>query len=112
MILAETNRLSEMTTAFLDLARLESGRMRFKVQVFDIQPLLDECAGLMQAKAQEKNVEINVEVHSGVGQLKADEDMIKQVLLNLLSNAVKYNRPSGLITRTRGWRVRRFSASA
>jgi signal transduction histidine kinase len=100
MILAETNRLSEMTTAFLDLARLESGRMRFKVQVFDIQPLLDECASLMQAKAQEKNVEINVEVHSGVGQLKADEDMIKQVLLNLLSNAVKYNRPSGLITLT------------
>jgi len=100
MILAETNRLSEMTTAFLDLARLESGRMRFKVQVFEIQPLLEECASLLQAKAQEKNVEIKVEIQPGVGQLKADEDMIKQVLLNLLSNAVKYNRPSGSITLT------------
>lgn len=98
MILAETNRLSEMTTAFLDLARLESGRMRFKAQVFEIQPLFEECASLMQGKAQEKNVEIKVDVQPGVALLKADQVMIKQVLLNLLSNAIKYNRPSGSIT--------------
>ncbi len=98
MILEETNRLSEMTTAFLDLAKLESGRRHFKVQVFEIQPLLEECASLMQAKAQEKNIKIKVDVQPDVAHLKADEDMIKQVLLNLLSNAVKYNRPSGSIS--------------
>lgn len=98
LILAETNRLSEMTTAFLDLARLESGRMRFKAQVFEIQPLLEECASLMRAEAQEKNIDIKIDVQPDVGMLKADQDMIKQVLLNLISNAVKYNRPSGSIT--------------
>jgi len=98
MILAETNRLSEMTTAFLDLARLESGRMRFKVQVFEIQPLLEECASLLRAEAQEKDIQIKIEVQKEIGLLKADQDMIKQVLLNLLSNAVKYNRLSGSIT--------------
>lgn len=97
MILAETNRLSEMTTAFLDLARLESGRMRFKVQVFEIQPLLEECTSLMRAEAQEKDIKIKIEVQPEMGLLMADQDMIKQVLLNLLSNAVKYNRSSGSI---------------
>jgi len=92
MILDETNRLSEMTSAFLDLAKLESGRIRFKLQLFEIQPLFEECASLMQAKALEKNIEIKVEVQPGAALLKADEDMIKQVLLNLLSNAVKYNQ--------------------
>ena len=98
LILAETNRLSEMTTAFLDLARLESGRMRFKAQVFEIQPLLEECASLMRGEAQEKDIDIKIDVQPDVGMLKADQDMIKQVLLNLISNAVKYNRPSGSIT--------------
>jgi signal transduction histidine kinase len=97
-ILAETNRLSALTTAFLDLARLESGRMQFQVKQFDIAELLGECVNLMQSKAQEKEIRIELFTGSELPLLKADPDKIKQVVLNLLSNAIKYNRPAGRIT--------------
>lgn len=97
VILSETNRLSEMTTSFLDLARLESGRAQFQVQVFDISTLLEECVCLMQSRAQEKGIKIRQEINGSPLTIKADQNKIKQVLLNLLSNAIKYNRPNGSI---------------
>lgn len=97
-ILDETNRLSEMTTAFLDLARIESGRMQFQVQHFDVLPVLEGCVRMMQARALERGIQIDLEARECQYQIKADPDKIKQVFLNLLHNAVKYNRPEGKIT--------------
>lgn len=101
IILTETSRLSEMTTAFLDLARLESGRVSFQAKVFEIPMLLEECYNLIQNKAEERAIRIEVAVEppeeGSLPPVKADRDKIKQVLLNLLSNAVKYNRTGGEI---------------
>ena len=102
IIIAESDRLSEMTTAFLDLARLESGRVQFHARVFDAAQLLQECINLMQAKAaEEKDIQICLELPSeaegSLPLVKADRDKIKQVLLNLLNNAIKYNVNGGEI---------------
>ncbi|HEX7976227.1 MAG TPA: ATP-binding protein [Anaerolineales bacterium] len=97
VILGETSRLSEMTTAFLDLARLESGRAQFQVQIFDISTLLEECVCQMQSRAQEKGIKIHLETTGKLPNIRADQNKIKQVLLNLLSNAIKYNRTGGSI---------------
>jgi signal transduction histidine kinase len=93
----ETDRLTEMTSAFLDLARLESGRIQFQIQVFDLYTLLDECASMMRGKAAEHNLRLELLGESDLPPLKADRDKIKQVILNLLSNGIKYNRPGGEI---------------
>jgi len=97
ILLGETSRLSEMTTSFLDLARLESGRARFQMQTFDLGPLLQECVALMQGKAQERGIQIALDILGPLPPLKADRDKVKQVALNLLSNAIKYNFPGGKI---------------
>ncbi len=94
----ETTRLIDMTTSFLDLARLESGRIPFNSEVFDPGALLQECVGLMQNKAAEKNLRLNLYIPNELPEIKGDQDKIKQVVLNLISNAVNYNKPSGTIT--------------
>jgi signal transduction histidine kinase len=94
----ETFRLSEMTTAFLDLARLESGRARFQSEVFPIKGLLEDCAVMMRSKANEKGINLILEIPEKMPILSADRNKIKQVIQNLLSNAIKYNRPAGMIT--------------
>lgn len=94
----ETTRLIEMTTSFLDLARLESGRIPFSSELFDPTGLLQECVGLMKDKATEKNIRLNLYIPNELPQVKGDRDKIKQVVLNLISNAVNYNKPSGTIT--------------
>jgi signal transduction histidine kinase len=96
-IQSETTRLSTLATSFLDIARLESGRTQFQLQKCDLNVLLNECASLMQARAQELGLQLLVKVPLDTPTIQADFDKIKQAILNLLSNAIKYNRPNGEI---------------
>ena len=93
----ETIRLNSLASSFLDLARLESGRVQFRKTTFSVADLLYECKDVMASKATEENIQIRVESPEGLPLLEADRDKVKQVVLNLLSNAVKYNRPNGMV---------------
>jgi len=93
----ETLRLNSLASSFLDLARLESGRVQFRKTRFSVADLIYECSDVMTSKAQETNIQIRVEVPGDMPLMEADRDKIKQVLLNLLSNAIKYNRPNGSV---------------
>jgi len=94
---SETLRLNSMASSFLDLARLESGRVQFHKTTFNITDLLFECKDIMNAKAEEEKIQIRIEAPEGLPLWEADRDKLKQVMLNLLSNAIKYNRPNGSI---------------
>lgn len=93
----ETMRLNSLASSFLDLARLESGRVQFRKTIFSLADLLYECKDVMASKAIEDNIQLRVESPEGLPVLEADRDKIKQVLLNLLSNAIKYNRVNGTV---------------
>jgi len=93
----ETIRLNALASSFLDLARLESGRVQFRKTTFSVADLIYECKDVMASRANEENIQIRVESPEGLPLLEADRDKIKQVLLNLLSNAIKYNRPNGTV---------------
>jgi signal transduction histidine kinase len=94
---SETLRLNSLASSFLDLARLESGRVQFRKTRFSVADLIYECCDVMTSKAQETDVQIRVEVPGDMPLMEADRDKIKQVLLNLLSNAIKYNRTNGSV---------------
>jgi signal transduction histidine kinase len=93
----ETLRLNSLASAFLDLARLESGRVQFRKTRFSVADLMYEVRDVMMSKAQETNVQIRVDAPNDMPLMEADRDKIKQVLLNLISNAIKYNRPNGSV---------------
>jgi signal transduction histidine kinase len=93
---SETDRLIEMTSEFLDVARLESGRESLKSHRFKLTDLLQECADVVKPLAQNKNISIHV-VSADTYHAVADRGKIKQVTLNLLTNAIKYNRENGEI---------------
>jgi len=98
LMLGETKRLSEMTTNFLDLSRLESGRMPYLMSAFEIKFLLEESVQLMEASAAEKGLKLQINIPDGLPLLRGDRGKIKQVMINLLSNAIKYTKPSGKVT--------------
>jgi signal transduction histidine kinase len=93
----ETLRLNALASSFLDLARLESGRVQFHKSTFSIMDLLHECSDVMSSKAQEDHIQIKIIEPEVPALLEADRDKIKQVILNLLSNAIKYNRTNGSV---------------
>jgi len=93
----EMHRLSEMTTTFLDLARMESGRAQLVMELVIISQLLEECTEIIQGEVQEKNQIFTLDINNGIPPLEADREKLKQVILNLFNNAVKYTPPGGKI---------------
>jgi signal transduction histidine kinase len=93
----ETARLTDMTTSFLDLARLESGRSQFKVEKVDLVSLLEEAREIMSSRIEAQGLDLEWDVPKELPTFQGDRDKIKQVVLNLMSNAIKYNRSHGSI---------------
>ncbi len=91
----ETDRLTRMTSEFLDLARMESGRAKLEIAPFDLQKLILESIDVVLPQANSRNVTLNNDVEKIT--VKGDRGKVKQVLLNLLTNAIKYNREGGSI---------------
>ncbi|MEO8612684.1 MAG: GAF domain-containing sensor histidine kinase [Chloroflexota bacterium] len=92
---SETERLTRLTSEFLDLARLESGRARLETSRFDLYKLLEESVEVVLPQANDKNVSVTIDDERFTA--NADRGKVKQVLLNLLTNAIKYNREGGEI---------------
>jgi signal transduction histidine kinase len=94
----EVGRLSSMSTDFLDISRLESGRTQFTLGTIEVETVLKECAKLIEPQAEEKGLAFKATIPENLGEIQGDRDKIKQSVLNLLSNAVKYNREGGGVT--------------
>jgi len=60
-------------------------------EITDLQPLLEECRCLVAAKAQAKNIEIQVSVDSDLLAFSFNPYQLKKIIGNLLDNAVRYN---------------------
>ncbi len=97
-IQTEIARLAELSTNFLDLARLESGRSQLTLETYNLTALLEECAALIRLDAERQSLSCKVSLPAAPVSLSGDRAKIKQAVLNLLNNAVKYNRPGGSIT--------------
>jgi len=96
-IYSESQRLSDLASTFLDLARLESGRVSFIPSTFNLVAVIQEVILIFQSRIDQLSIQIQVNVQDSFPSILADREKIKQVLINLLSNAIKYNREGGQI---------------
>ena len=94
--------LLQMIGELLDLTRVEAGRLELALADFALEPLLRECADMLQPLAEAAGVALRLDVPTAnepasTLTVRADRTRLKQVLANLLSNGVKYNRPGGSV---------------
>ena len=94
--LISTERLINLVNDMLNVSRIESGRIEIAPQAFDIQNLVGEVLVEIDAKAKEKNLQIEV-VGAVVPKVFADPNKTHQILLNLLGNALKFTQENGKI---------------
>jgi signal transduction histidine kinase len=91
-------RISLMVDDFLNVTRIEQGRMSYRFVTCDIAPLVSRAVDEFRVLAEKKGLTITF-VPSPDGQVLArvDETKFVQVLQNLIDNAVKFT-VSGSIT--------------
>jgi len=84
-------KMSNMINGFLNLSRLESGKIQLNIEPFNLAKLIENV---------EKDTRATIVSHTMVfppveqAVIHADEDKINHVIHNLISNAVKYS-PQG-----------------
>lgn len=95
LIQSEGERMAALVEDFLDISRIESGRLEFTFEELDPGPVVSEAVSLAVSG---KNVAIRTELAPALPRLRADRDRLKQVLMNILGNAVKYSPEGGAVT--------------
>jgi signal transduction histidine kinase len=96
-IYASGTHLLSLINDILDLSKIEAGRMELELTDFDLPTALDNALMLVRERAQRRNLTLHKDVDAGLGQIRADERKIRQVVLNLLSNAIKFTPEGGRI---------------
>jgi signal transduction histidine kinase len=101
-ILASGQHLLSLINDILDLSKIEAGRMDLEISAFDLPTAIDDAILLMRERAGRRGITVERHVDDDVGEIRADQRKVKQVLLNLLSNAVKFTSEGGRITVSAG----------
>jgi signal transduction histidine kinase len=94
---SEVQRLNEMATDFLDIARLESGRISFVREPIYLEGLIRECLEIIRPQAEAERITLATEIDRSLEPVLGDRNRLKQLLLNLLTNAIKYNHQRGQV---------------
>jgi two-component system, NtrC family, sensor kinase len=96
-IYASGQHLLSLINDILDLSKIEAGRMELELTDFDFPTALDNALILIRERAGRKGIVLHLSVDERLGQMRADERKIRQVVLNLLSNAIKFTPEGGRI---------------
>jgi signal transduction histidine kinase len=98
-IRSSASHLLNIINEVLDVARIEAGELTLHIGDVDATYIVKFAERLIEQRAQEKNLTIEIELDPQLLQItfRTDEVRLKQVIINLLSNAIKFTGQNGNI---------------
>ena len=100
----ETERLAQLITDLLDLARLESEERVEYPNLVDVRGVLMTVLARMRRVARRKNISLQWKRFGKAAQyaVRGDETQLTSMFTNLVDNAIKYTPPGGRVEVTGG----------
>ena len=98
----EVKRLSRLVTSMLNLSKIEAGELELKMSEFDISSLVIDSMLSFEQEIEKKNISVEGFENLSPMIVKADRDMLHQVIYNLVDNAVKFTQNEGVISVSSG----------
>jgi two-component system, OmpR family, sensor histidine kinase NblS len=100
---AETDRLTRLVNDVLDLSRLESDR-DWGMEPVELRPAMEQTLRNYRLNAQDKGVELSLEVDEQLPRVRGNWDLLLQVFDNLVGNGLKFTASGGrLMLRAYPW---------
>ncbi|HEX6014528.1 MAG TPA: sensor histidine kinase [Geminicoccaceae bacterium] len=90
VIVSESERLTRLINDFLDLSKIESGRMEWQVRECELREILDDAVAATHGLFAERRVRLTQALPVAAATVCCDKDRLVQVVINLLSNASKF----------------------
>ncbi len=83
--------LLSLINDILDFSKIEAGKLELEMLDFSLRDLLEETCDLLAIRAQEKGVELVLDIQGNIPEaVNGDPNRLRQILVNLLGNAVKF----------------------
>jgi len=90
-------KLARLVDLFLDVARIESGRLPFNLQAVDLPQCIKTVIETFEPLAQTRNIKISYQGPERIS-TKVDQDRLCEVLTNLIDNAIKFSQEETSVT--------------
>lgn len=107
VIVTESERLSRLINDFLNLAKIESGKMQWSDGLMSLKDATDAALASLSAVLQNApEVRVVESVPRDLPPLLADRDRVIQVIVNLVGNALKFTKSGRIAVTARaddGW---------
>jgi len=84
--------LSRIISEILDLSKIESGKLDFRFEYFDLKTLIDEVSVIIAPLANKNGNMYSVNLEPNLGLIYSDAIKIRQILFNILNNACKFTK--------------------
>lgn len=99
-ISSNSKRLLNLINDFLDLSRIESGRLELVSDPFSPKELSEKWRSAVGVLAEKKGIEFIVEVDDALpATIYGDEDALSKIAINLLGNAFKFTHEGSVTLR-------------
>jgi PAS domain S-box-containing protein len=98
----ETERLMLLVQDLLDLSQLDSGSVATRFEPVLLKPIIDYALHSCSARAEQKQIRLEVDTPDNLPPIVADAKQIEQVMKNLLVNAINYTPQGGCVSVTAG----------
>lgn len=89
--------LNLLVSDLVDLAAIESGKLRVEIGQLDLAQVIGEVKSRVDVVAQRKQLSFTIATPPGLPMLAGDPHRIGQVIQNLCTNAVQYTKEGGKI---------------
>ena len=90
VVVTEGERLTKLIDEVLDLAKIESGKLEWKMEVLSVPEIIDRATAATSSLFEAKSLKLNVDIEENLPKITGDRDRLIQVAINLISNAVKF----------------------
>jgi PAS domain S-box-containing protein len=97
IIKEESDRLTRLINDFLDLSKIESGRMQWEMAEVSVADVIKTSINATQALAAKTSLDVKTDISPKLPDVMCDKDRLVQVVTNLLSNAIKFTPEKGKI---------------